>query len=361
LTRKYSGVYVIIDTQPGYNYKLKDMTSGKELKHFIHASRLRPLITAEHDERLKHDGERVKLFEYKDDDDAIHIEVTVGNVVHSHCDSIVCPTTANLQTDTGNATAITRAAGEEMTEACQRYSATHGLLEVATPLATTAGDLQPTIKSVIHIVAPNATDEQFRTDQVNAQQQLELCYFRCLKTANELPNIHAICIPPLGAKFFGFDAWTIAHCAAKAVRQFISETHVTSRQLKHIEFINLTLSMADITSVVFREVFQTINRHQDTNETACKSTEMTLDATGPSPTTDMSATQTTQPLQTDEVWYPIDKVLKHKRVRSKDFYLVKWPDSAEETWVERKDVTIFALQEFYRNRPQRRRRRARHW
>ena len=47
LTGKYSGSYLIIDTRPGYNYKLKELITGKELKHYIHASRLRPLLTAE--------------------------------------------------------------------------------------------------------------------------------------------------------------------------------------------------------------------------------------------------------------------------------------------------------------------------
>jgi len=111
--------------------------------------------------------------------------------------------TSSLQTETDTANTIARAAGAPMTEAYQQYHTENGPLEIATPLLTTAGDLRPTIKSIIHIVAPNVIDEQFQTDMIAAQKLLEQCYFRCLKTVNELQDTQAICIPPLGANFGG--------------------------------------------------------------------------------------------------------------------------------------------------------------
>jgi len=154
------------------------MTIGEELKHVIHVSRLRPLITAENDDWLKRDSYGVTLFEYTDDDNTIQIDVTVVNVIHTQCDVIVCPTTDNSQTESGSANTIARAAGSPTTEACQQYHTDNGLLEIATPLLTTAGDLRPSIKSIIYIVAPNLIHEQFQTDKIAAQKLLMQWYFR---------------------------------------------------------------------------------------------------------------------------------------------------------------------------------------
>ena len=60
---------------------------------------------------------------------------------------------------------------------------------------------------------------------------------------------------------------------------------------------------------------------------------------------------------TDQEWYEVKRVLKTKRPRGKDLYLVEWADSPINSWVERKDLTDYALQAFYASRPPRRRRR----
>ena len=60
---------------------------------------------------------------------------------------------------------------------------------------------------------------------------------------------------------------------------------------------------------------------------------------------------------TDQEWYEVKRVLKTKRSRGKDLYLVEWADSPINSWVERKDLTDYALQAFYASRSPRRRRR----
>ena len=60
-------------------------------------------------------------------------------------------------------------------------------------------------------------------------------------------------------------------------------------------------------------------------------------------------------------WYAIDCILKHRKRRSKDEYLVKWLATGSTSWVARENVTDAALQEFYRNRKPRRRRRHRQY
>ena len=60
-------------------------------------------------------------------------------------------------------------------------------------------------------------------------------------------------------------------------------------------------------------------------------------------------------------WYEVKRILKTKRKNGKDFYLVEWADSTTNTWVERKDLTDYAVQAFYASRPTRRRRRRRNY
>ena len=56
-------------------------------------------------------------------------------------------------------------------------------------------------------------------------------------------------------------------------------------------------------------------------------------------------------------WYTIERILKHRRKRGKDEYYVKWQDYDEKSWVSRENLTEAALQEYYRNRKPRRRKR----
>ena len=351
LTKKYTGTFMIIECLPGYNYKLKDLNSGKEPKHAVHASRIRPLITADNDDRLRLKQSGVRLFEHTRSD-GLKIEVTVGNVARMACDVIVCPTTSNLQPETGAAKAIAIAAGKALEEECKQHFTEHGPSDVAIPLATTSGELHPTIKSVIHIVPPNLLDERVRTDQIAAQKLLEQCYFNCLHLADSMTDMTTIGIPAIGAGFFGFDSWTIAHSAAKATRRYITELQ-TARTLKRVEFICLTLSMADKMSIIFREVLEDKTTDDKMDDKITPVVQQTSRATETA-TAETSEGGQTQPTQ-DE-WQAIDYILRHKRVRSKDLYLVRWANSSDQTWLERKDITIFALQEFYRTRPKRRKR-----
>ena len=49
-------------------------------------------------------------------------------------------------------------------------------------------------------------------------------------------------------------------------------------------------------------------------------------------------------------WYEVKRILKTKRKNGKDFYLVEWADSTTNTWVERKDLTDYAVQAFCASR-----------
>jgi len=63
----------------------------------------------------------------------------------------------------------------------------------------------------------------------------------------------------------------------------------------------------------------------------------------------------------EDEWYPIERVLSHKKVGNKEFYRVRWlDDQASETWEPKENVTQFAIDQYFvekrRKSTQRRRR-----
>jgi hypothetical protein len=62
----------------------------------------------------------------------------------------------------------------------------------------------------------------------------------------------------------------------------------------------------------------------------------------------------------DSVWYPIKKILGHKRQRRKDLILALWEGTEKREWIEKQFITDAALKDFYANRKTRKRRRRRY-
>ena len=56
-----------------------------------------------------------------------------------------------------------------------------------------------------------------------------------------------------------------------------------------------------------------------------------------------------------DTWYSIECILRHRRRRGRDEYLVQWSDESDPTWVDRSNVSNGAMQHFYANHKRRRR------
>jgi hypothetical protein len=122
---------------------------------------------------------------------------------------------------------------------------------------------------------------------------------------------------------------------------------VHADNLKTIVFVFLSLSVADVFNTVFRQVF--VNGNIDTTNT-----------TDVSSTTQVANGSDSNPNTTDSQWYAIDDILRQRKRKGKTEFLVKWAGTDETTWVERKNLSEAALQYFYSNRPNRKRRRRHH-
>ena len=52
--------------------------------------------------------------------------------------------------------------------------------------------------------------------------------------------------------------------------------------------------------------------------------------------------------KTDDTWYSIEKLLNHKKVGKKDFYLVKWQDAnGSQSWEPAENITQYAIDQYF--------------
>jgi len=352
LKRRYLGPYIITDCRPGYNYMLQELASGKSMKRPVHANRLRPLKELNNDYQRNTGNADVVMYAGETNHRSLTVSVKVGNIVHARTDVIVNPANRLLQHDAGAAAAIARAAGETLVSECQEGIRCLGPLAVAEPFLTTSGKLKPHVQAVVHVVGPNMHESPFQEDPILAQNKLQEAFYNCLRLVDQSSTFSSIAFPAISAGIYGMDSWTVAHAAAKAVKQFDVDTQQAPGSLRHIEFIMLSLTLADTVSAVCREVLPDA---QGISHDVTSAADVTADNTPPGATNGPS--QTTEPeAERSEEWYTIDRLLRHKRQRGKDWYLVKWVDYETPSWIERSNITDAALQHFYANRKRRKRR-----
>ena len=372
---KWKGPFYVVQTLDKYNYKLKELKTGKELKRPVHANRLRLVRELDNDYRLLSRPTEVQLYENRTTHKKIKVIVSVGNITQAQCDAIVNPANSQLLHGGGVAKTIADAAGEELKRESNDFIEQHGALEVAHTTLTTAGKLRPTVKVVIHTVGPNANEPPYKEDALLAQTTLQETFYQCFVTAEATSGLFSLAVPAISAGIFAMDVWTVAHAAAKALLEFDDKDPNKPRQLETINFVLIDLLTADTFSTVFRQVLgqrqsistqpppQTVStdsQHQDEtvrpdtsqDQPNAAQTQQTQD--DPEETQQEMGNSTQQ--SSDNDWYDIERILRHRKRRSRDEYLVKWKDEDATSWVRREDISPPALQHFYANRPRRRRR-----
>ena len=183
----------------------------------------------------------------------MNINVTVCNLLNTDSLVIVNPANVTLRHESGAAKTIADAAGELLVKECNEYVEKNGPLQVAQPVLTTSGKLAPGKLAVMHVAGPNCAEEPFRNGSILAQKTMEESYYNCLKLADVTHGCSSIALPALSAGFFGAHQWEIALAAANAIKRFDVDTASAPGKLLRVELANLTLTMADVMSVVFRK------------------------------------------------------------------------------------------------------------
>jgi len=366
LKRKYKGPYLITECRPNLNFMLKEMSSGKELKRAVHANRLRSLHELPNDYRLKGPSADVRLFATTTVHRKLKVSIRVGDIIYSQCDIIVSPANSGLHHGAGAARSIAIAASDILEYDCQAYIVAHKQLDIATPMLTASGLLGPVVKHVLHIVGPNMADEPFKSEPLLSTTAVYDCFSVCLQTADHMTDIHSIAIPAISVGNFGMDPWSVSHEAAKALVNFDAVSASSGGDLQEIEFVCLDLAIADILNVVFRQEFatpisgSTNAAEPDVNDTLTADERPTVIDTQPAPVVADALIDPAVVLPPDSnptsvgdanEWHDIKQIVSHQRRQGRDYYLVDWVASPIKSWVQRKDLTDYALQRFYATRP----------
>jgi hypothetical protein len=192
-------------------------------------------------------------------------------------------------------------------------------------------------------VAPDVNEPPYDSDELLAETTLNHTFYNCLCEADKHRDFQTLALLMLVIRQDQFDPWTAAHAAAKTIIAFDNDTAYKPGTLRSITFFTLTLSVADVLHVVFRQVLQ--DNTQVQIETHVQREAQQLNS------------QTTQQEPSDTQWYPIKCILKRHKRKGKYWYLVHWEHNDEKSWVKRQDVSEAAMRQFNATHKQTKRRR----
>ena len=325
LTQKYLGPFVIEEVHQGFNYILRDLVTGQQLRRRVHADRLRPFF--ERDSSMSNANEtHVCLYEGKTLQRQLSVQVVVGDVAKMDCDVLVNPTNGRLNLRSDISAVIMRTAGEAARQECQQFLLNHRKLQDTQVLFTTAGALQPRVKAICHIVSPKLQSDSPNFDVLAADKSLCDSYLRCFKEIDSRAELASVAMPLLGSGSHGLDSWTISHAAIKALVQYDNETLPGS--LRRIVFVVLSLADADVLTVVCKKLLDLQPPSSD-DVIQIPQQQESFDATG-----------------NEDEWYSITGILKQQKRKGKLFYLVRWEQTGETQWLPAAQVSDFAIQQF---------------
>jgi len=92
----------------------------------------------------------------------LKVMVKQGDLIDAKTEVIVNPAFSKLYRGPGAARAISMAAGSELDCECRLYINQYGSVKVGKAMHTSAGDLKPRTKYVIHALGPNAYENHNR-------------------------------------------------------------------------------------------------------------------------------------------------------------------------------------------------------
>jgi O-acetyl-ADP-ribose deacetylase (regulator of RNase III) len=345
---------------------LKEISTGKELRRPVHANRIRLLRELDNDYRIGSRVADVTLFGAATPRRGIMIRVRVDDLPKSKCDVIVCPCNDQYTHGAGAARAIGQAAGESMQEECNEALVVRepGMrADIVRVLQTTAGKLNPPVRSILHVTGPNLNDPAYVGAAFGgAQVHCKECYTACLRHANRMPGVKSVAVPAISAGLFGMDPWTVAHAAAQAISDF--DNDAAPKEIILIELVCIDLTTADVVKTVFRQILTTpgVTPGREVSPNRSPIPVDTEDPDRPTESAESDPNELVEPVEgvstesSADIWYAVKRLVRHQRKKGKDLYLVEWEDYPGQTWIERACITDAALQAFYATRRRRKRR-----
>jgi len=163
----------------------------------------------------------------------LRVIVRQGNLVDVDAKVIVNPATSELRQGAGAARAVSVAAGKELYDECNEYIRQFGSVKVGKVMCTTAGNLKPRIRYVIHAVGPKAHENSDRQDNLDRVQSTVLS---SLEHAEHVLNSASIAVLVISSGIFGVPKTDVVQALYQAILKF-DETK--PRFVKKVQLVNL--------------------------------------------------------------------------------------------------------------------------
>jgi O-acetyl-ADP-ribose deacetylase (regulator of RNase III) len=321
LTKRWTGPFIVTEVLPNYNYKLQCLKTGRDLKRSVHASRLRPLKTMLNDYRLPQPDTTRTLFETTTQQRQLKVRVTTGDLLTAKTQAIVHVADEKLSDTSAFSRRLYEAAGAGVQSACREHAV--DALPNGHCFTTAAGDLAPSTR-ILHYVATSDNND------------VRASTLACLNAAEAHDsNILSFTIPFFSEELHPHIHWDAAQQMAQAILDFDKINDQNMRSLQRIDIMSSSLLAGDVLSAVFRNMLVASPTQAKTDDT----------------------TQITSTPSSNDQWYEIDAVLKRRKRRDGDLYLVKWKGTDETSWVPRRDITDAAIAQYISDHQRRHRRR----
>jgi O-acetyl-ADP-ribose deacetylase (regulator of RNase III) len=153
------------------------------------------------------------------------IEADIADVAAIGCEAYVNAANNELWMGAGVAGALKRAAGEEV----EREAVAQGPIEVGDAVVTSAGQMPPPARAIIHAAAMGFTD---RTQIYASRETVATATRRALQLADE-HHLTSVAFPALGTGVGGLD---IEDCAAAMVNA-VCEHRDTGTSIQRVVFV----------------------------------------------------------------------------------------------------------------------------
>ena len=345
----WKGPYRIIATLPGKSYKLQHCISGDEIKRPIFVNRIRPLKESVDDpQRVALNNKQSTIFEAPIGQG--RITIVLDDITTRSEDGLLCYVDEKLKPigeDSSRLHALDESTIRDMLNEVTRSNYVPSGVIVTTAPNTVA-------KSLIHVVL---------TDELDADISNKLLY--SLHMANE--HVTSIAIPFTSIKRFEMQVWESAQLLIELLISFFTASSMNDN-IKHISLVCNSLLCVDVLRTVCKTTLASLPSadkqivpNDIDSEQIKLNTEIVQQSTANNDIvtddkvqddiiqTDNEPTNNTTKADDDQ-WYSIEGILKQRMYKSRRQYLIQWSDGSTPSWLERKDISQAAVEDFNRNR-----------
>jgi len=178
--------------------------------------------------------------------------VGAGDITGMTVPAILSPNNEHLDESEGVAQRIIRAGGTELALECQSQKRIYTVLPAAAVVHTSAGNMRPRIKYVVHVVWPKhnkySDKEAFHTILVN-------CFVKCLRFTSDVLQVLALAIPAEGLETRDTPPLTIASALYSALKKYNMEL-VRSETTPTLRTVYI---VTDDSETLFYKLFQLLS------------------------------------------------------------------------------------------------------